>query len=528
MQSDLRRLSGHYASTSAAAQLAQPIKRRQPLRAVAEDRQNNSASEPQHSTDNVKRRYRRPWERWLGGAPRVRVRNLPDRQRDQLAELAVLNERLAGNKSTAVRRRIEWLKTRRKEWEQIYNYITKQDAEVSLAIIEEANKQVAAALSESVRERQGIANLKRRLVMLQGQLTDAHSRLQQSQARVQENLQRIQQFQAEATMLEDSTSSPVSSRLVASTSHRLTMQSLQKLQAMHPAWYPVAFTDQLPANGMAPFDLFGQPWLLFRDASGTAACIKDECAHRACPLSLGKVIDGEIQCPYHGWQYSSTGSCTLMPSTAFCTGIAVDALSCQEQHGLLWVWPQAAGQPAAPKAAHSVDQMQLPSLPGPHLQAGIQADLEMDSGVLLDWLLIKLPSLPPSPGQGLQARPAQALAHWLWQQLLDQTATWSTDLQGPFSLAASSASDGVAARQWHMCLPSKPGHVRWLFWLAVEVPQPVAKLPLAHSLLHWVASQMMAAELTLLRCTQQTTLEDKVLDARDSASASSEYLPGNA
>lgn len=72
----------------------------------------------------------------------------------------------------------------------------------------------------------------------------------------------------------------------------------------------------------------------------------------------------------------------------------------------------------------------------------LQADLEMDSGVLLDWLLIKLPSLPPSPGQGLQARPAQALAHWLWQQLLDQTATWSTDLQGPFSLAASSASDG--------------------------------------------------------------------------------------
>lgn len=102
--------------------------------------------------------------------------------------------------------------------------------------------------------------------------------------------------------------------------------------------------------------------------------------HSTAMMLQGKVIDGEIQCPYHGWQYSSTGSCTLMPSTAFCTGIAVDALSCQEQHGLLWVWPQAAGQPAAPKAAHSVDQMQLPSLPGPHLQAGIQVGRVIASG----------------------------------------------------------------------------------------------------------------------------------------------------
>ena len=71
----------------------------------------------------------------------MRVRNPHDRQQEQLAELAILNERLAGNQSLAARRRIEWLKTRRKEWEQIYNYITKQDAAVSLAIIEEANRQ---------------------------------------------------------------------------------------------------------------------------------------------------------------------------------------------------------------------------------------------------------------------------------------------------------------------------------------------------------------------------------------------------
>lgn len=46
-------------------------------------------------------------------------------------------------------------------------------------------------------------------------------------------------------------------------------------------------------------DLFGQAWVLFRDESGRAACILDECAHRACPLSIGDVKEGQIHCPYH-------------------------------------------------------------------------------------------------------------------------------------------------------------------------------------------------------------------------------------
>lgn len=49
---------------------------------------------------------------------------------------------------------------------------------------------------------------------------------------------------------------------------------------------------------MVPFDLFGQAWVLFRDQDGKPACILDECAHRACPLSVGRVVDGQAECPY--------------------------------------------------------------------------------------------------------------------------------------------------------------------------------------------------------------------------------------
>lgn len=47
--------------------------------------------------------------------------------------------------------------------------------------------------------------------------------------------------------------------------------------------------QKLAADKLIPFELLGEPWVLFRDETGAAACVKDECAHRACPLSLGTV-----------------------------------------------------------------------------------------------------------------------------------------------------------------------------------------------------------------------------------------------
>ena len=78
----------------------------------------------------------------------------------------------------------------------------------------------------------------------------------------------------------------------------------------------------------------------------------------------GKVGEGEVQCPYHGWQYNSSGSCTVMPSTAFCSGIDVDSLPCCEQQGIFWVWPEpvAAG-------ASATELPSLPSIAQPAAQA---------------------------------------------------------------------------------------------------------------------------------------------------------------
>lgn len=78
----------------------------------------------------------------MGAAPRVRRRQSTDRQKSLLADLALVNERLAGNESWEIRQKLEHLKSKRKNWEFIYEYVTKLDATATLARIEEANIKV--------------------------------------------------------------------------------------------------------------------------------------------------------------------------------------------------------------------------------------------------------------------------------------------------------------------------------------------------------------------------------------------------
>ena len=60
---------------------------------------------------------------------------------EELVELAVLNERLAGElQPWEARNRLEYLRLYRKNWEAIYDYITETEVTATLAVIEDANR----------------------------------------------------------------------------------------------------------------------------------------------------------------------------------------------------------------------------------------------------------------------------------------------------------------------------------------------------------------------------------------------------
>jgi phenylpropionate dioxygenase-like ring-hydroxylating dioxygenase large terminal subunit len=68
--------------------------------------------------------------------------------------------------------------------------------------------------------------------------------------------------------------------------------------------------------------------------------IPDECQHRGMTLSKGKVlIDGKLECPYHGWTYDKEG--WYQPNNNVC-GYHEDwfKYKTRVQDGLLWIQPQ--------------------------------------------------------------------------------------------------------------------------------------------------------------------------------------------
>jgi chlorophyllide a oxygenase len=63
------------------------------------------------------------------------------------------------------------------------------------------------------------------------------------------------------------------------------------------------FISYILYNFQIPIDCFEEPWVIFRGKDGQPGCVQNTCAHRACPLHLGSVNEGRIQCPYHGIVY---------------------------------------------------------------------------------------------------------------------------------------------------------------------------------------------------------------------------------
>jgi phenylpropionate dioxygenase-like ring-hydroxylating dioxygenase large terminal subunit len=116
------------------------------------------------------------------------------------------------------------------------------------------------------------------------------------------------------------------------------------LVTQHPVlrrfWYPVMPLADL-AEGPQAFTLLNQPLVLWQTASGEPAALADRCCHRSAQLSAGKLIEGCVRCPYHGWSYDRTGRCVKVPQLDATAAIPktyrVTAYPCEARYGYVWV-----------------------------------------------------------------------------------------------------------------------------------------------------------------------------------------------
>ena len=151
-------------------------------------------------------------------------------------------------------------------------------------------------------------------------------------------------------------------------------------------WYPVAFVQDLPKNRPISFSLYDEPLVLFANEDGKLECLSDRCPHRAAKLSDGQVIDGKLECLYHGWQFGAEGKCLHIPqlpeNAKIPANASVRSFKVVEKQGIVWMWagePEAAEEPGIP----IIEDLDKPEF----VSADVMIDLPYDQNYFIENVL---------------------------------------------------------------------------------------------------------------------------------------------
>ena len=78
-------------------------------------------------------------------------------------------------------------------------------------------------------------------------------------------------------------------------------------------WHVVAYAPDLVEGKPMAARLLEEEIVLWRVGEKIHAW-RDLCLHRGTRLSLGKVENETLICPYHGWTYNEEGQCVRFPA----------------------------------------------------------------------------------------------------------------------------------------------------------------------------------------------------------------------
>ena len=117
-------------------------------------------------------------------------------------------------------------------------------------------------------------------------------------------------------------------------------------ESLSRSWQIAALSSELKSRPLAR-TIADTPLALFRDADGRAAALIDRCPHRNYPLSEGRVVEGAVQCPYHGWRFGADGACVEVAGCDLGQGeglrLSAAAVEAKEINGAVFVRLKSGG-----------------------------------------------------------------------------------------------------------------------------------------------------------------------------------------
>jgi DMSO/TMAO reductase YedYZ heme-binding membrane subunit/nitrite reductase/ring-hydroxylating ferredoxin subunit len=115
-------------------------------------------------------------------------------------------------------------------------------------------------------------------------------------------------------------------------------------------WVDVCSVDDIPEGRAKVVCLPGRERVAVFRHGGRVSAVTNACAHQRGPLGEGKIIDGCITCPWHGWQYRPGDGCAPPP---FVEKIATYRVMVRGQELFVDPRPLPAGTPVPPARAQT-------------------------------------------------------------------------------------------------------------------------------------------------------------------------------
>ena len=129
---------------------------------------------------------------------------------------------------------------------------------------------------------------------------------------------------------------------------------------MREYWIPFLFSWEIEADGSPErVRLLGEDLVAFRDSSGRAGLIGENCPHRGASLYFGRNENDGLACIYHGWKFDVNGACVDMPSepaaSNFHEKVRAVSYPLVEKAGVVWTYMGPADVPPPMPALEWLD-----------------------------------------------------------------------------------------------------------------------------------------------------------------------------
>lgn len=105
-------------------------------------------------------------------------------------------------------------------------------------------------------------------------------------------------------------------------------------------WFAVAAAHEVPPGQIVQTFLHGQEVALWRTSNGAIQAWENRCPHRGTRFTLGRIVDDQLACAYHGWRFGTRGNCTYIPAHPSLTPpktVCAKTYRAAEQDGIVWV-----------------------------------------------------------------------------------------------------------------------------------------------------------------------------------------------